>query len=151
VLLTQALETYGRLGKLREAALAHGDIGDALTDAARPGEAIGHLDRARELLAGLPDPYNQARTLARLGRARACAGERVKATETLEEALTGMREAQSPRGEAEVLRLLGELAEVEGQAGQAHQHYAAALMILDPLGAPGAAVLRDQLARIGPR
>jgi tetratricopeptide (TPR) repeat protein len=149
-LFTQALDTYQRLGEKRAAALTLADIGAALTDADRADEAVGQLQRARELLADVPDSYNQARTLARLGWAQARAGKRVIAADTLEEALHGMRQAQSPRGEAEVLRLLGDLAEAEGQVAQACRHYDAALVILDPLGAPGVAALRDHLMRLNP-
>ncbi len=142
----QALEAYDRLGESRSAALILIDIGAALTGDGRAGEAIDHLARARDLLAGVPDPYNEARALAAIGRAQGILGERSEAAATLDLALRSMRDLGSLPGEADVLRLLGDLAESGGQATLARQRYAAALAIADRIGSPAAAQLKDLLA-----
>jgi hypothetical protein len=70
--------------------------------------------------------------------------------DTLDAALHAMRRAQSPPGEADVLQLLGQLAESEGQLREARDRYEEALAILTRLDAPGAAELRDHLQRLAP-
>jgi tetratricopeptide (TPR) repeat protein len=144
----EALGAYQQLGEQRAVALTLADMGAAMTDAGRPAEAIEHLEQAGRLLEGIPDAYNRARTLARLGRAQERAGEHSTATVTLGQALDAMHVAQSPRGEAEILWLLGELAEADGRPVRAQRAYEEALEILERIGAPGAAALRDRLERL---
>jgi hypothetical protein len=64
----------------------------------------------------------------------------------MQHALEIMREIGSPPGEAEILLLLGDLAERTGQPDEARRFYEDALAILTQLGSPEAARLRDRLA-----
>lgn len=147
-IFAQALAVYQRLGETRKIALTMTDIGATLTDADRPGEAIEHLLRARELLAGIPDPYSRARALAGLGRAQGRTGDFLAAAAALEQALQAMRHLRSLPGEADILQLLGDLADVGGQRAAARRRYVAALAILDEINSPDAPRLRDRLARL---
>lgn len=144
----QALEVYERLGESRALALTLTDMGGVLVDSHRAAEAIEYLRRAREIIGESPDRYNQARALATLGRALTGIGSFPGAAAALDEALHAMRKVHSLTGEAQVLQLLGELAEVSAQPANARQHYEAAKEILTRIASPRAQELTERLARL---
>jgi len=108
------------------------------------------LAEAGSLLAGSPDPYNQARVLTRLGRAHERAGQLEMTASYLDRALRAMREIGSVRGEAEALLSLGDLAFRAGDLNQARARYAEAQRLLVSLGSLEEAQVRMRLARLDP-
>ena len=136
------------MGLVRECALTLSDLGDVLTSAGRPTEALTHLREAGTLLVVVSDPYNHARALTRLGRACDQAGDTAAAGDHLRQALRGMRDIGSTRGEAEALTALGDLAERGQGFEEARRLYTDAEKILVRLGHPQAAQVRERLARL---
>jgi tetratricopeptide (TPR) repeat protein len=148
-LFTQALAGYTRLDRLREAALTLSDLGDALMREGRPAEAITRLLAAGDLFARSPDPYNQARTLNRLGLAHEQAGNVEAAAGYLRRALNSMRDIGSPKGQGDALLALGGLALRGGLPDEARDRYAAARAIFVAAGSPRAEEVTAMLARLG--
>ncbi|GII66712.1 NTPase [Sphaerisporangium krabiense] len=144
-LFEEALDGYRRTGEQRRAARTLADLGDALTRQGRTREAVARLTEARRLLAPEPDPYNQARVLILLGRARA--GE-PEAAGLLEEGLSEMRRIGSDAGEALALEALGDLAARERRLEDARAHYEEALRLLSARGADVGPV-KERLVRLG--
>jgi hypothetical protein len=91
------------------------------------------------------------RALAAFGRAQAANGQTSAAKSELNRALQAMRGLRSPPGEAEVLRLLGDLALAVGDLAASENNYRAALKILSDIGSPGVAQLQARLADLGTR
>ncbi|MQA95366.1 MAG: tetratricopeptide repeat protein [Streptosporangiales bacterium] len=144
---SEALEAYRSLAepRPRKEALTLGDLGAALTRAGRAEGAVGHLEEGRRLLASAPDPYNQARLLIRLAQARLALDAAADAGALFAEALRTMRTIASPPGEAEALEGLGDVAGRLNRTDEAHRRYQEAAEILERIGSPKAARLRNRL------
>jgi tetratricopeptide (TPR) repeat protein len=145
---TQALSAYRQLADARHTALTLSNLADALTEDARPHEAITALEEAGPLLAPFPDPYSQAVVLIRLGRAHGCGGSREAAAGYLDQALRAMREIRSARGEADALTALGDLARSVGRPDEARACYTQAQHVLAGVGSPGQPRISERLARL---
>ncbi|GII87738.1 NTPase [Sphaerisporangium siamense] len=144
-LFEEALDGYRRTGEQRRAARTLGDLGDALTRQGRTREAVARLTEARRLLVPESDPYNQARMLILLGRARV--GE-PEAAGLLDEGLREMRRIGSDAGEALALEALGDLAARERRLEDARTFYEEALRLLSARGADVGPV-KERLVRLG--
>ncbi|MEU4829930.1 tetratricopeptide repeat protein [Streptosporangium sp. NPDC023615] len=144
-LFGEALDDYRAVGGSRKVALTLCDLGDALSERGRDAEAVEHLTEARRLLAAEPDPYNQARVLVLLGRARA--GGPAAAGDLLERALEEMRRIGSDSGEVQALEALGDLALENGRRDDARGRYEDARRILVRRGARSGR-LDDRLSRL---
>ena len=132
-LFRQALGGYQDPGAAssREAALAMIDLGSALSAAGREAEAVPVLQEAVRLLDGHPDPYNQARALAALGRAQA--SRPADALPLLNSAMEAMTRLGVVPARAEILETLALIAAQAGDPGSARSRYQEALALL-PFG-----------------
>jgi len=124
------------LGERRRAGLAMLNLGTVDNAAGRPADALDHLGRAARRFAELDDldPYNAARTRLEYGRALAGAGQPEDAVTELSGALAEMRRLGSPRGQAQALQLLGELALTTGSAEQALPQLRESLRLYEEIG-----------------
>lgn len=131
-LFRQALDGYQDpgTGSTREAALAMIDLGNALSAAGREAEAVPVLQEAVRLLDGHPDPYNQARALAALGRAQA--SRPAQALPLLNSAMEAMTRLGVVPARAEILETLALIAAQAGDVGSARSRYQEALALLPP-------------------
>jgi tetratricopeptide (TPR) repeat protein len=129
-LYRQALDGYQAPGtaSTREAALAMIDLGKALTAAAREDEAVPVLQEASRLLDGHPDPYNQARALAALGRAQA--SQPAQALPLLNSAMDIMTGLGVVPARAEILETLALIDARTGHPASARSRYQEALALL---------------------
>jgi tetratricopeptide (TPR) repeat protein len=143
-LFTEAIDGYRTAGESRRLARTLCDLGDALVENGRPAEAIPHVNQARQLLAG-SDPYNGARALIVLARARR--HEPVIAADLAGQGLRAMREIGSQTGETVALQVLGDLDLDAGRRDDARRHYEDARRILIKMGA-GTGAVDERLARL---
>ncbi len=149
--LSQALSMHQELGDARQLCLVLIDLGDALIEAGRANEALLHLERAGEGLRDSPDLYSRAHLRALSGRARGVIGDEPKrARADLDAAIEAMGALVSTAGEVEALGYRGEQAEREGALGDAESHYARAAALLDRLGEPSSAWLRQRISGLSP-
>lgn len=128
-----------------QALLVH-HLGRALSGQGRHAEAAGTLERARALMAGLPDPYNEARVLTSLGEAALAAGDPEHAAVHLAEAAERMARERVPAQEAAIAALRAKTAatpeERRGFLTEAIERY-------ERLGSPAASALRAERDAIG--
>ncbi|MGI5215850.1 tetratricopeptide repeat protein [Plantactinospora sp. CA-290183] len=119
------------LGEHRRTGLALLNLASVENESGRHREALSHLDEAATVFAGLGgvDRYNDARLRIELGRALGQAGEPGGARETLTRALAEMRRLDAPRGQAQALHRLGELALSQREFAEARAHLNHALGI----------------------
>jgi tetratricopeptide (TPR) repeat protein len=131
-LYRQALDGYRDpgAGSTREAALAMIDLGNALSAAGREAGAVPVLQEAVRLLDGHPDPYNQARALAALGRAQA--SRPAQALPLLDSAMEAMTRLGVVPARAEILETLALIAAQAGDVSSARSRYQEALALLPP-------------------
>ena len=131
-LYQQALDGYRDpgTGSTREAGLAMIDLGNALSAAGREAEAVPLLQEAARLLDGHPDPYNQARALAALGRAQA--SQPADAIPLLDSAMEVMTRLGVVPARAEILETPALIAAEAGDPGSARSRYQEALALLPP-------------------
>jgi tetratricopeptide (TPR) repeat protein len=131
-LYRQALDGYQApaTASTREAALAMIDLGKALTAATREDEAVPVLQEASRLLDGHPDPYNQARALAALGRAQA--SRPAQALPLLNSAMDIMAGLGVVPARAEILETLALIDAQAGDVSGARSRYQEALALLPP-------------------
>lgn len=148
----RALAGYREVGETRSVGLALISVARALVEAGRPAEAIEHALAARAELAALtpPDPYNLARAVLVLGRARTGTGAWAQARTDLEETLAAMRTVRSPLGEADAHWAMAELHERAGEPTLARESYLLTEAMLTELGNPGVGRVRAQLDALGP-
>lgn len=108
-------------------------VGNELADYPR---ALSHLRDAAAVFAGLGDvdPYNAARIRIELGRALGHSNERQRARQELDGGLADMRGLGSPRGQAQALHRLGELALNQREFAEARVRLTEALRIYRQLG-----------------
>ena len=149
--LSHALSMHRDLGDARQVCLVLIDLGDALIEAERANEALPYLERAGEGLRDSPDLYSRAHLRALSGRARGIVGdEPERARADLDAAIEAMGRLVSTAGEAEALGYRGEQAEREGAVGDAESHYGRAAALLDRLGTPSSAWLRQRISGLSP-
>lgn len=124
----QSLAILSELNRPRALALMSTDLADVLVTLGRHTEAVPHLERARVLLAALPEPdvYNIARAAVVLAAARTGVGDDVAARDLLLPALVTMTEHGSRYQLARTHRSLAEIARRAGDDDIAAHHDAAA-------------------------
>lgn len=132
----------------RAVALAWRHRGRALSATGAHEEAIAHLTRARELIAAVPDPYNEGRALTDLGQACLRAGRTADAGAVLREAVEVFGADENLAERAVALETLSVVAEREGDRAGAASWLERAIHLLD--GRPGGKVetLRQRLAAL---
>jgi predicted negative regulator of RcsB-dependent stress response len=147
--LKQVKEIREVIGTERAAALAQRRIGEVLADLERYDEAVEALRSAAEVMSGL-DRALRARTLTSLASVYLRAGRESDALPPLTEALAVARELGSPRYEAEVLLVLGDVVWRRGDVDEAREHWTAARETYSASGDPKAAELTERLSRTPP-
>ncbi|MFF0436606.1 tetratricopeptide repeat protein [Streptomyces sp. NPDC004327] len=141
----EAADSFRTAGTLTEdprarALLAH-HLGRALSGQGRHADAVATLERARELMAALPDPYNEARVLTSLGEAALAAGDRERAARVLADAAERMAGERVPVQEAALAALRARAA---ATTQERRSFLTDAIERYERLGAPQAAALRAE-------
>lgn len=147
--LTDASVAYQALGADRKTALALIDLAGVLLAQGHGPDAVVHLERARHLLRGVDDAYNQARVGVFLGHAYIGSGDHDLAGRELHAALGAMAELGSSEGRAAALEGLGDLAEHTGRQGEARRRYEAALETMGQSGSIGYIRIKARLESLG--
>lgn len=141
------------IGEQRRAGMALAYLGIVHNELAEYRTALDRLREAAGVFSGLPvaDPFNAARIATEAGRALTGLGELAAAREELTAALGEMRRLGSPRGVANVLWRLGELA-LAGPSTytEARAHLAEARRLYEDLGDASAEPVRRLLASVPP-
>ncbi|MFG3253252.1 tetratricopeptide repeat protein [Streptomyces sp. NPDC048172] len=146
--LVEAIAIRERVGYERGVGLSRIILGLVHLEADRIPEAIKQLTLALTELELCHDRFDAARAAAWLGRARARAGEFVKATDLLTGALRDFRGLGSAPWQARVLHLLGATAEEQQHLDRALQLYAQALALADSAAPQDAEHYREALSRV---
>jgi tetratricopeptide (TPR) repeat protein len=144
--LRQVKEISDVIGTSRAAALAQRRIGELLAELGEYDEAIEALLQAAEALVS-QDQALRARTLTSLGSVYLRSGRAPDAASPLAEALEIARELGSPRYQAEVLLVLGDVAWQRGDVAEARERWVAAHEFYSASGDPKAAELAERLSR----
>ncbi|MFB7912791.1 tetratricopeptide repeat protein [Streptomyces sp. NPDC056061] len=146
----RALELREHIGHVRGAALTRLCLGEVALVDRRPEEATALLASARDELLGVDDPYDAARALALLGRARAgtSAAGRTAAEQELRRALGEFEETGSVHWQAKVLEMLGDTAAESGDVPAARDWYEQSLARYTPVSETDARRLVDCLRRL---
>ncbi len=129
----------------RAVALAWRHRGRALGATGDHDGAADHLERAVTLLAGVPDPYNQAKALTDLGQVHLRAGRDAEAGPALRDALALLADQGAPAERVRVLETQSVLAERAGDLGAAIERLTRALEILEAGKHPRADAVRARL------
>ncbi|WP_158510807.1 ATP-binding protein [Kutzneria albida] len=145
--LYQAKKMREETGSIRAVALARRRIGEVLAELGQYEEAITELRTAVAMLGPL-DKAQKARALTSLGQAYARCGRIRDAQAELAEALEITRQVGSARYQAEVITVLGEVAELTGDLSAARTYYSKAHAVYSPQEDPKAADLAERLARL---
>jgi tetratricopeptide (TPR) repeat protein len=140
-LFTTAIEGYREMGESRSQALGLADLGRAMIENGRWGEAIPYLTQAQDLLADTDDLYN-------LTRARILLGHAQLRDEVVAAGLQTMRALGSASGEALALQSLGEIAMHAGQMTEALGFVRQASTVLTQMGTEPLARLSRLMADI---
>jgi len=153
--LASALGYYERsrdlnieIDNARGVAMARRRIGEVLIQLDRPADAIVELVASADALAALHDDTQHARSLMYLGTAYARTAEPARAAEPLRTALELVRAIGSAYYQAEVLAMLGDLAERSGDLPAAREHFRAALDHYVVAGDAKADRMRDRLSAL---
>jgi tetratricopeptide (TPR) repeat protein len=144
----QQLRLSEQAGEQRRCGLALLNLGVVGNESGQFGHAAVRLRRAAAVFADVraADPYNAARIRIELGRALGRLGDHRRALDELTGALTEMRALGSPRGQAQALHRLGELALADRNIPDAHRHLTDALGIYQDLADGEAVEVSDVLA-----
>lgn len=140
----RGLDLANTAGSARATALAMWHLGQAHRHAGQPADALRRLTEAAALFIdiGDTDRYNGALVHIELGRELAEAGQPEHAAAEINQALAEMTELRSPRGRAQALHALGELAVAGGRLADAAHHLVQAHRIYHALGDAEAAEVR---------
>jgi tetratricopeptide (TPR) repeat protein len=151
-LLVEVLAGARELGDTRRIGRTLIHLGMLLSGLGRSAEAVPLLGEARELFSELSavDPYNQARVDIALAAAYAGMGAWDDAERAAVAAADRMRELGSDHEQAEVLDVLGRIAEGRGDIGTAERHYHSSLRIFDSLGSTRVHAVRRRLDGLRP-
>ncbi|GAB3476796.1 ATP-binding protein [Amycolatopsis cihanbeyliensis] len=141
-----------RIGDAEVLALAHRQLGRALSRVGELDEALPGLDLALSLAARAGDPIGQAHTHHDLARLHSLRGDHERAVRHATGALERYRAAGNAVGEAHALNALGRQHTELGDHDRAWRDCAAALALHEEQGnAGGAAVTLDNLGLIAGR
>ncbi|MGI5145102.1 ATP-binding protein [Plantactinospora sp. CA-294935] len=130
---TRQLQLCRDLGEHRRCGLALLNLATVENETAQHQRVLSLLHEAASIFASLDDidPYNDARVRIELGRALGRLGEHHPARKQLTQALEEMRRLGSPRGQAQALHRLGELALTQQEFAEARMHLTQALRIYE--------------------
>ncbi|MCX4724835.1 tetratricopeptide repeat protein [Streptomyces sp. NBC_01306] len=144
---TEALALREKIGYVRGAALSRLCLGDIALATGDPHRAVVLLTRARSDLLAVPDPYDAARALAFLGRARAADGiaDFAAADRQLLLALDEFAATGSVHWQGRVLEMLGECAEDRGDRRAAAARYRQSLARYAPVSPGDTRRLQERL------
>lgn len=132
----------------RAVALSWRHRGRALSATGNHDDAIAHLTRARELIAAVPDPYNEGRALADLGQAYLRAGRTAEAVPVLREAVDVLGTDENRVERAVVFETLSAAAERDDDRAAAASWLERALEVLDGRPATKVEALRGRLGAL---
>ncbi|MDL4818628.1 tetratricopeptide repeat protein [Actinomadura opuntiae] len=132
----------------RAVALAWRHRGRALSATGNHDDAITHLRRARELIAAVPDPYNEGRALTDLGQAYLRAGRNAEAVPLLREAIDVLGTDENRVERAVVFETLSAAAERANDRETAASWLESALEVLDGRPAAKVQALRERLVAL---
>lgn len=141
----EGVEAETRHERVRGIGLARRRVGEVLMEMGRPEEAITELHESESLLDNVVD-----KARARMFRARALlhASRFGEASGLARTVLADLRDAGSPPHIADVLELMGEIAERQHDLVQARDHYRSALSCYGESFDPSADRLRERLAAL---
>jgi tetratricopeptide (TPR) repeat protein len=143
-------DLHGELGNRRGVALARRRMGQVLTSLGWYDAAIVELTAAAQTMADLSDNTQYSRTLMFLGAAYAKTSDPARAAAPLREALALMRDLGSAYYQAEILAVLGDVAERSGDLLSAREHLRLAYENYLAAGDPEADRVREGLAALDP-
>jgi tetratricopeptide (TPR) repeat protein len=149
---SRELEVATAAGGARATGMALWHLSQAHRLAGHPTDAVEHLIHAVAAFASLGDTdrYNTALVRVELGRALADTGQPDQAATQIHHALTETTHLRAPRGQANALHALGELAITGGHLTQATRHLTAAQQLYDTLGDAEAADVAHLLTTLEP-
>ncbi|HEX7309348.1 tetratricopeptide repeat protein [Lentzea sp.] len=139
----EGVEAETRHGRVRGVGLARRRVGEVLVEMGRLDDAVAELEESEALLDNVVD-----KARARMFRSRALlqASRFAEASRLADGVLADVRDTGSPLHVADVLELMGEIAERQGDLTQACDHYRSALTCYGESFDPNADRLRDRLA-----
>ncbi|WP_344667239.1 tetratricopeptide repeat protein [Catenulispora yoronensis] len=111
-------------------------------------EAVTYLERCLTLIEPLGSPAAQASTLSNLGHAYLKQGNQANALTALTTADHLFTELEYEPGRATNLAILGEYHRATGHPDKAYAHYLEALTLLEDVGHPNAAEVREMLTNL---
>lgn len=123
-------------------------IADIYRSTGRFGKAVAESGATVDAFRTLGDRLGEADALRCLGEAHLGAGDAARADGCLSEAAAAYRELGDRHGEAQTSRALARLAQAGGDDSQALGHLQKALTLLQSLGSPDVADVRDEIARV---
>ncbi|MDA2812848.1 tetratricopeptide repeat protein [Nocardiopsis sp. RSe5-2] len=141
-----ALTVHTSLGRERGIALMRRRLGEALRDAGRPEEAVGHFTWALGHFTEAGDHYLRTRVLVGLATVHIKTGDFDEAERVLDAALDAAGQARAEMEAARVHALRGGLEDLRGRRGPAVRHLREALTIYRRLGAVEAEGVEQRLA-----
>ncbi|MFF2325294.1 MULTISPECIES: ATP-binding protein [unclassified Streptomyces] len=146
----RALVLRETIGHERGSALTRLCLGDVALADGRPEQALPLLVRARAQLLAVDDPYDAARALAHLARARARRddSEREQAERELLQSLREFEESGSVHWQGRVLEMLGDMAAEGGDPAGARYWYEQSLARYTPVSAADVGRLEGRLREL---
>ncbi|KAA9156919.1 tetratricopeptide repeat protein [Amycolatopsis acidicola] len=138
---TEALGLFRATGDVLGEGICLNNLGDTARRAERPGQAIGHLERALAIQEHADDAGRRF-TLLSLGDIHRDAGDHDQAVQRFGEALDVAKMLDDQRTVARCLTGIGHTFADRGDTEHATAHWRRALTIYDALGDPDAAKVR---------
>ncbi|MEV8440037.1 tetratricopeptide repeat protein [Actinosynnema sp. NPDC051121] len=146
--LARAREIRRRTGSARAEALCSRRIGEVLAELGRDDDAMAELRSAADAMGRLGDEVGRARCLMSVAAVELGRERHAEAEEHLRTALDVVRRTGSPFYEAEILVLLGEVAESTGDLPAARERYGEAQRLFAGSGNPKTATIEARLAEL---
>jgi tetratricopeptide (TPR) repeat protein len=147
----ESLELNERIERPRGVALCRRRIGETLADLGRPEEAVAEFAAVAEVMARLGDATQHARAMTVLAATCLRLGRPEHAERVLREAMEAMRAFGSPYYQAEILAVLGDVAEHHGDRAAAVRWWTSAAALYEQVDEVKAQVMLERAADpVGP-
>ncbi|WP_407565835.1 tetratricopeptide repeat protein [Streptomyces sp. 184] len=134
-LFRTALAIREEVDDTRGVAREHSAIGEVESLLGHDDDALRHLTKAMDMIAGTADLNSEIPARRRLGQAYLRAGDRPAARAHLEAALREIQDAGGVFDEGTIREILGDIAEQDEDLASARDHYARAEAVYGRLGA----------------